>query len=155
MELVSIFLLLAVVLLVAFFVSTPLLVQKRNVRRDDLAFSSLMAERDRVLSAIQELDFDHTLGKIPEDEYPIQREVLVKKGVGILRQLDEYEGVSKKTPRKPSPVPPIANDDEIEDLIASRRSGRKEKMGGFCPNCGNPMLLSDRFCPKCGQSVRK
>jgi hypothetical protein len=43
-----------------------------------------------------------------------------------------------------------AVDDEIESRVAARRSERKDKSGGFCPNCGKPVLSSDRFCPHCG-----
>jgi predicted amidophosphoribosyltransferase len=45
-------------------------------------------------------------------------------------------------------------DDDIESLIAARRSERKEKSAGFCPNCGRPILSSDRFCPHCGKVIK-
>ena len=52
-------------------------------------------------------------------------------------------------------VPVLAEgDDDLEALIASRKAGRKEKSGGFCPKCGKPILRSDRFCPHCGKSIK-
>jgi zinc-ribbon domain len=154
MELASIFLLLAFLALVAFYVTRPFVIRTRSTRGDDPALSALLAERDRILTAIQELDFDYTLGKIPADEYPAQREMLVQNGAAILRQLDERPGANKKPTAKPVPERSTSSDDEIEDLIASRRAIRKEKTGGFCPKCGKPVLLSDRFCPKCGHSLK-
>ena len=154
MELASIFLLLAVLALVVFYVARPFVTRARTTRADDPVLSALLAERDRILTAIQELDFDYTLGKIPADEYPSQREMLVQSGAGILRQLDEHPGAIRKPAAKPVVPPATSSDDEIEDLIASRRSMRKEKTGGFCPKCGKPVLLSDRFCPKCGHSLK-
>jgi ribosomal protein S27AE len=156
MELAAVFLLLAVVLLVGFYVTIPFFSRLRTVRGVDQTASALMAERDRVLAALQELDFDRALGKISEEEYPVQRETLVQRGADILRQLDERQ-VAAKPVAKPAakPVAPAASsDDDLEDLIAARRSVRKEKTGGFCPQCGTPVLLSDRFCPKCGYSIK-
>lgn len=154
MELVSVFLLLALLALVAFYVTRPFVTRTRSTRSDDPALSALLAERDRILIAIQELDFDYTLGKIPADDYPAQRELLVQNGAAILRQLDERPDVDRKPVAKPVAARTTSSDDEIEDLIASRRANRKEKTGGFCPKCGKPVLLSDRFCPKCGHSLK-
>ena len=44
-----------------------------------------------MLTALSELDFDYTLGKIPEEDYPVQRTVLLQKGAGLLRQLDDLD----------------------------------------------------------------
>jgi hypothetical protein len=151
-NMLSVFLLLFVLLLVAFYVARPFVTRVRSVRAADQALSTLLAERDRVLTALQELDFDYTLGKIPADDYPAQREALVQRGAAILRQLDE-RGVADKKPASRLPAP-ASTDDDLEDLIARRRSARKEKTGGFCPQCGKTVLLSDRFCPKCGYSLK-
>jgi len=163
MELAALFLLLAVALLVGLYVTIPFFSRVRAVRGVNQAASTLMAERDRVLAALQELDFDRTLGKVSEEEYPVQREALLKRGADILRQLDELQTAKAavEPARKPAPKPETkmavsasASDDDLEDLIAARRAARKEKTGGFCPQCGTPVLLSDRFCPKCGHSLK-
>jgi hypothetical protein len=163
MELAAVFLLLAVVLLTGFYVTIPFFSRLRTVRGVDQAASALMAERDRVLAALQELEFDHALGKISEEEYPVQRETLVQRGADILRRLDEHQAAkSAAEPARKSAAKPVVKpaapatpfDDDLEDLIAARRSARKEKTGGFCPQCGTPILLSDRFCPKCGYSIK-
>jgi hypothetical protein len=152
MDLLSLFLLLFVLLLVGLYVAGPFVARLRGVRGVDQGYSSLLAERDRVLNALQELDFDNTLGKIPADDYPAQREALVQHGAAILRQLDERSGADRK-PAARTPAP-ASTDDDLEDLIAKRRSARKGKTGGFCPKCGKPVLLADRFCPKCGYSLK-
>jgi rubrerythrin len=164
MELAAVFLLLAVVLLAGFYVTIPFFSRLRTVRSVDQTASALMAERDRVLAALQELEFDHTLGKISEEEYPVQRETLVQRGADILRQLDERQvaksaaeparkSVAKSTAKPAAPA--VQFDDDIEDLVAARRAARKEKTGGFCPQCGTPILVSDSFCPKCGHSLKQ
>jgi hypothetical protein len=159
MNAASIFLLLAVALLAGLYVAVPFFTRLRAARTVDQTASTLMAERDRVLAALQELDFDRALGKISEEEYPVQREALVKRGADILRQLDERQAAkpAAEPARKPSAkvaAPAVSSDDDLEDLIAARRAVRKEKTGGFCPQCGTPILISDRFCPKCGYSIK-
>ena len=42
----------------------------RRVTEEEHELSALMAERDRVINSLQELDFDFKLGKIPEEDYP-------------------------------------------------------------------------------------
>ncbi|KAF0107744.1 MAG: hypothetical protein FD146_1375 [Anaerolineaceae bacterium] len=152
MDLLAAFLLLFVLALAALYVARPFATRLRSVRGVDQALSTLLAERDRVLTALQELDFDNTLGKIPAGDYPAQREMLVQRGAAILRLLDERSGADRK-PAARTPAP-ASTDDDLEDLIAKRRSARREKTGGFCPQCGKPVLLSDRFCPKCGHSLK-
>jgi len=154
MQLASVFLLLIVFLLVALYVALPFVRRVRGVRGVDQALSALLTERDRVLTALQELDFDNSLGKIPAEEYPSQRAVLVQRGAEILRQLDERPATAMKPAATSNILAPAASDDDFEDLIAKRRSKRNGKTGGFCPQCGKPVLLSDQFCPKCGHSLK-
>ena len=92
MDLGSIFLILALLILVGLYIGRPLIEDKGNVsvlqETEDHNRSMLMAERDRILNALQELDFDHALGKIPEEDYPQQRTMLLTRGATILRELD-------------------------------------------------------------------
>ncbi|NOY99131.1 MAG: zinc ribbon domain-containing protein [Chloroflexi bacterium] len=168
MDIGAIFLLLALLILVALFLAQPFMERRaRRTTDEEHELSTLMAERDRVLDALQELDFDHELGKIPAEDYPKQRAALLKKGAEALRQLDAYQ---EGTPaadaesrleaaiaaRRADAARPVSSedafgDDELESLIAARRSARKEKSGGFCPHCGRPILRSDQFCPNCGK----
>lgn len=161
MDLGSLFLILALALAVTLFVSQPFLKQPSNAitgsaaafNSNEHSRSALQAERDRVLDALQELDFDQALGKIPAEDYPIQRGSLIARGVEVLRELDGVD------PRAANPLEDAIADrwdanigavDPLEDQIAARRRAREEKSVGFCPKCGHPLQKSDRFCPKCG-----
>lgn len=177
MELGAILLILALALLVSFFVAQPFL-ERRTVKlvsSDDHQVSSLLADRDRLITALQELDFDHTLGKIPAEDYPIMRAELLQHAADVLRRLDEFAPATGKGSRKVAAesrveaavaarradaalgqsenVVPAANDDDIEELIAARRAARKEKTAGFCAQCGKPLMKSDKFCPACGKPI--
>jgi len=184
MDLGSVFLTLALLILVGLFISRPFFERQEGIPEispdsEDHKRSTLMAERDRVLTALQELDFDYALGKIPEQDYPGQRALLLQRGAETLRQLDALQVeageaqddveariedalASRRAERGPArqasagravSAVVAAPDDELEALIANRRRVRQEKAAGFCPQCGGPVQKSDRFCPKCGAKI--
>jgi hypothetical protein len=179
MEIAALLLTLGVTVLVGLYLYAPLLERRaRRVTQEEHELSALMAERDRVVNSLQELDFDFKLGKIPEEDYPAQRAWLLQNGADILRRIDALapspssngRGMPKnqagkqdtetmleqaiaarragKSARNPQP-----NDDDIESMIAARRKSRRDKSAGFCPNCGKPVLTSDKFCPSCGKPL--
>lgn len=84
MDIGSILLILGLLLLVTLFIARPLM-EKRSVvvSQEEHELSALLAERDRLLNALQELDFDYAMGKIPEEEYPAQRSVLLQRGAEV------------------------------------------------------------------------
>lgn len=176
MDLGSVMLILALALGVGLFVSLPFTSHKATEKlvadqktADDLDHqrSTLLAEHDRVLTALQELEFDQALGKIPAEDYPVQRAVLMKSGAEVLRQLDTLQpektnGISVEdrleaevaSRRVEGRRAPSNGDDDIERAIAARRRERQEKSGGFCPKCGSPVLNSDVFCARCGNTLK-
>ena len=157
MEPGAIFLVLGVLVIVVLFVAQPFAKHWRVTVQSSHEISTLLAERERALTALMELDFDNGIGKIPAEEYSIQRAGLIQKGSDILRQLDEIQA-AKSSPFEESVEPAaveqhvnLPSDEDLEDLIAKRRAMRKQKTAGFCHNCGKPILQSDQFCPSCGQ----
>ena len=177
MDIGSIFLILGLFVLVGLFVARPIVERKAvSVSQEDRQASGLLAERDQILNALQELDFDFTLGKIPEADYPSQRGALLQRGADILRQLDalhpdnnhdeaesrleaviaarRLDAASRRVaPNGAAGRVVLTPDDDLEAVIASRRREHKEKASGFCPQCGRPVQKSDRFCPKCGATL--
>jgi rubrerythrin len=172
MDIGAIFLLLSVVLLTGLFVARPFLEHRRisSVSANDQELSAFLAERDRLITALQELDFDHTLGKIPVQDYPAMRANLLQRASDVLRNLDAHQPQPANAADAESRVEAVIaarradaavekdekyviSDDDLEEMVASRRASRKEKSAGFCPKCGKPVLRSDRYCPHCGKSI--
>ena len=168
MQITAIFFTLAILILVAIYLYAPFMEQRaRRVTEEEHELSTLLAERDRVINSLQELDFDYKLGKIPEEDYSSQRTSLLQKGADILRQIDtiapqpvsvhdadaRIEKAIAARRADASVVRPELSDDEVESMIAARHKSHKEKSSGFCPKCGKPVMISDRFCPSCGKSL--
>src|SRR5512134_1460717 len=118
MEITAILVSLALLILVAVYLYAPFVQRRaRRVTEEEHDLSALLAERDRVINSLQELDFDFKLGKIPAEDYPEQRAALLQKGADILRQLDEL-----------APVSSSANNAEvrIEKAAAAQRADSAE-----------------------------
>lgn len=175
MDIGSIFLIFGLLILVGLFVSRPLFekqgIESSYTNQREHQISSLMAEHERLLDAIQELDFDHVLGKIPEEAYSPQRASLLQRGADVLRELDSIQPAPSADKAEDRLEAAIAarraittaqngqrrirpgSDDQFEQMIANRRRERSEKSAGFCPSCGGPLQKSDQFCPKCGTKI--
>lgn len=182
----SLLLILAVIVVVALFIFQPFLrnqaVRSSNSdvanaeKEQDHLRSSLMAERDRILTALQELDFDYALGKVPEDEYPIQRTALLKNGADVLRKLENIKLV--RTPAKFAQEGPADTmESKIEAAVLARRAdavkaGGPQPAKAFSSTNGGVKkkdeiedLIASRkrerkessagFCPGCGKPVQK
>ena len=172
MELIgSLVLLVILIVLIVLLVTQPLTSRRPPEMQGSQVLSSLLAERDRVLNILKELDFDNSLGKIPAETYSSQRASLVQQGAEVLRKIDQLAPVSEIVTTIPTGnedrVEAILSArrarqsagadksvDKVESLLASRRKNRAGKSGTFCSHCGRPLSTSDRFCPGCGQPVQ-
>jgi hypothetical protein len=167
MEPTAILLILTVLLLAAAFIGRPFYIKDARYSRKlnpaegaakdkfDHIHSSLLAEKERILSSIQELDFDYSLHKVPEDLYPVQRGELLQQAAGLLKELENmgFTQETKSTSTSKSSNKVATDYDELEEMIAKRKTEIKEKSSGFCPRCGRAIQESDRFCPKCGFTI--
>ena len=124
---------------VPFFDATSGSAARRASGRRRLA---LHERKEQLYSSIKELEFDHSVGKLSDDEYRRQRGALEDQAVAILRELDQPNGYPTSEQR-------VAR---IERDIAEMRS-RGDRPGtpaSFCTACGAPGAASHRFCSQCG-----
>ena len=183
MDLGAILLIFSILILVVIFVSRPLLLSQPDqagtsqADAQDHKRSELLAEYERAIGALQELDFDNALGKIPAEEYPAQRAELLASGAETLKKIDALQAeipagnveerleaaiaarradqvaVGGTSSGNFAVTAAAVGEDPLEAMISARRQNRQEKSGGFCPRCGRPVLNSDRFCPHCGMTL--
>ena len=116
MDIGSLLLGLALLVVVVFIAGRPLLEQAGQREQPATPAEQLINSRERVLVQLRDLDFDDATGKINAEDYAAQRAKLVAEGVAILKQLDAL-GV---TPEEAAATP----DDAIEAAVAQRRAGR-------------------------------
>lgn len=161
MDIGSILLLLALVVLVTAYVASPLRTaqKRRTPDAESIELSELLAERERVLDALAELDFDNDMGKIPDELYPVQREALVKRGAAVLKLLDERTPGGQAASEVPEAIAAVVSDDPVEALINARKiakssgNAKNNTNAKFCPNCGTGLQTGDKFCVSCGEKV--
>ncbi len=138
--------------------------------REAHEISSLMAERDRIINALQELDFDHAIGKIPAQDYPVQRAALLQKGADILKKLDSLALTPGSSPREASwknnNHSGESVEDRVESAVAARRADRAATSAQppIAPNDDEIESLiaarrtarkekSGGFCTRCGKPI--
>ena len=172
MDLGSIMLIASSGILVCILLSRPFFVHNSGdanlrirsaVQKGEQEHSSLMAEKERILTALRDLDFDNQLGKIPAEDYAGQRSELLQHGAGVLKQLDLLEGKNPEQTNGQNKEVQVNNrrvgslskeeNDVLEDMIALHRNSHKDKAAGFCPGCGKPVHKTDQFCPRCGRAI--
>jgi hypothetical protein len=167
----SLLLLLIVIVLILLFVTRPLTSRWRTEVEGNQVLSTLLAEHDRVLNSLKELDFDYSLGKIPAEAYPVQRAYLVQQGAELLREIDRLAPALEAVPslasnrkdqveailfarRTRQATSAVTGEDEVENFVAKRRKIRTVKSGMFCSQCGRPLSNSEHFCPNCGHPIQ-
>ena len=149
MDIVSLLIILTLALMAGAYIANPLLNQRRiAMAPGDRRLSSLQAERDRVLKALEELDMDHAMEKIVGEDYEGRRMELLTQGAGALRALDELRAEAAES----SP------DENLEALleaeVAGLRSPARHPSSETCPRCGESVREGDEFCARCGERLR-
>jgi hypothetical protein len=98
MNLIAYLLILAAAFVVSLWVSRPFnQPQPASVKPGKQAYiddvEALESEHQRLLDALQELDFDHAQGKLDEVDYAEQRSGLLQSGAGVLKQIDDHNHI--------------------------------------------------------------
>lgn len=153
MDLGSILLGLAVLILVAAFVLRPVLQPSpAGPPPDSRHLSELQAERDRILDLLREMDLDSTMGKLLPEDYRVQREALAMRGAVVLRQIDESGGSALEPAGQD---PSVDSEAELEAAVRRLRSRQSDGKARdqFCGQCGAGLQAGDRFCANCGEPV--
>jgi rubrerythrin len=119
----------------------------------------LNSEKESMYSALKEIDFDYSTGKLSKEDYDelekrskTQAVALLKEIDGIMDKtyiLDLDEEIEKqiRVIRKSE----ITDNQEIEkEIIRVRQSRVLENSRSICSVCGKEHKLDDHFCSKCG-----
>lgn len=128
------------------YVILPFLRKPKKARTSLTLSGDLPGQREVVLSALRDLDFDFKTGKIGEEDYHPLREQLLVEAAQYMQEENK-------------------NEDRLEQMIQARRTAKQQ--GGGCPRCEAPVRagqhfcskcgfdLSDELCPTCGKNIKK
>lgn len=119
MPLGSFLLLLALLVLVALFVANPLIEADEPAESASSETSHWLAERERALDALAELDADYKMGKVPEEVYSEQRQLLLGQGAEALEHLDQLAATQTGGPR--------AAGDNLDAMIAAYKKSKEPR----------------------------
>jgi hypothetical protein len=109
---------------VLLFVFTPLFVKHDTMTQTTQRESrrrQMREESERVFEAIRELDFDHRMGKIEDDDYKDMRDRYQAQAVELMKSLDKTNG---RADRVHAESLPKAIDEGLEQEIAAIREAR-------------------------------
>ena len=110
-------------------------------------YDSLLAERERLLSSIEELDLDLELKKIAPSEHALDRNLLLSQAADVLKELDRYSK-SKSSQKGKSKK---AKADDLEKMIQERRKKLADGTTVYCSSCGKTITAGAQFCSHCGE----
>jgi hypothetical protein len=115
---------------VAVLVAMPLLRRESETGAESLHIQKqrerLLAYYERVLTNLRDLDEDHATGKMPDEDYAVEREDWMQRGIEVLKTLDTLD--------EHSVIPEsihdeAAVDEAIDDAIEAAIAARRKAMG--------------------------
>ena len=132
MEIPSIFIGLALLAAALAYISLPF--RQKQLKSPNSAHAQTQSEgqREVILSALRDLDFDFKTGKISEEDYTPLRIQLVAEAARYIETEEKEE-------------------QQLEALIQTRRAA--QRTSSACQHCGAPMRADQRFCSKCGSAA--
>lgn len=122
-------------------VAYPIFVSSRAVAASSAATAAekleeLLAQRDAALTALRDLNFDHRVGKITDEDFVAFEAHLKQVAANALRALDEWE---------------LDADRALQPVLADRKpAGAGDR---HCPACGHVAAAQDKFCAVCGAAL--
>jgi RNA polymerase subunit RPABC4/transcription elongation factor Spt4 len=141
-----------------FFVASPFRFKeppKQSVRSD--VKMATVNQRQAVLLALRDLDFDYQAGKVADEDYHTLRAELLNEAAQVIqgqeRQNEAIETLiqsRRKTRSNPQP-PSKAKSDKLAEKLCKNCQAPLHDGAMFCTKCGAP--TKEVVCPKCNQSI--
>jgi Double zinc ribbon len=105
----------------------------------------LLARRDAAFQALRDLNFDHRVGKVSDEDFVVFEANLKEGAAASLQALDAWESATD-----------VSLDPVLERAIEARRATLAAALLGSersCPACGRPAFADDKFCAACGTAL--
>ena len=104
----------------------------------------LTERKEQLFASIKELEFDHRVGKISQDDHDSLRAELESQAVEVL------SGLHRLDAQDPDRGLHLRIEEDVRVLASDREAARPCADSGSCPDCGRAREPGHRFCPDCG-----
>lgn len=145
----------AIIFLAAFYyLAQPFLTSKRI---EKFAFQSpdqkedLLLKKNEIISCIKDIEFDHQLKKISDEDFKQLYQETFNEGTEILRNLDKIQDLAPLKDKEPILTKPDPNGKKEIKREEQETENRKKKE--FCPHCGESLVVEANFCAYCGTQI--
>jgi hypothetical protein len=106
------------------------------------ARAAIEREKALVLRSIKDLEFDHAMGKVSNQDFADMGQRLRTRAAGLLRQLDAGAAYSTQI------------EEELARRLAAAGAAPAETPAArFCTQCGSPTAAGSKFCGQCGHRL--
>ena len=99
-------------------------------------------EKTLVLRSIKELEFDHAMGKVSDQDFAEMGLRLRTRAAGLMRQLDAGASYSSQIEQELA-----------RRLAAAAPTDTESRAGRFCTQCGAATAARAKFCGQCGTAL--
>jgi hypothetical protein len=124
---------LAILCAALLFISYPLYRREQagaaGLALSESDFSDLLYRKEAVYTALKDLDFDHSTGKIDDADYHSIKASLEGEAISLLERIENFEKGVQPAGAKPAST------------------------ARFCPSCGAETQKTHRFCASCGAKL--
>jgi hypothetical protein len=144
------------------FVLWPLFSAKAkpyHTENDEL--SELLVRKEGIMAAIKDLEFDHQVGKVSEEDYQrfdarLRRQAIIymqqiekiaPQATGLEDALEAEIARQRRIANGKDAVPAKVETTKVVGAAPTLSSSR------FCTTCGEPLLPGHKFCANCGTPV--
>ena len=135
-ELFSLILMSAILIGLGVFVSQPLLrARPENILQDeyvDTPLHHLLSRKDSIYTAMKDLEFDYSTGKLSDEDYEALRDKFERQAAEALKDIDDLGAGVKRRPAK-------QKKETVKDPV--------------CEACGFKYGPDDKFCQSCGTQL--
>lgn len=121
----NILIMLLLLCVVAFFVGYPLIKPEYDSEEQNLAREKLKAEKDAVMTTLNEIEFDYQMGKLAEDDYEMMKNKYQVTALEILKEEDDRKIKNNKGKNSGKELTSI--DDEIERELQQMRAKKADR----------------------------
>ncbi|MEZ4616656.1 MAG: zinc ribbon domain-containing protein [Caldilineaceae bacterium] len=142
------------------------------INDEDERFTELLARKDRSLRTLKELEFDHQVGKISDEDYQRLQERLSRQAIVLIQQVEKItpattameaalEAEIVKLRRVQPKIPAVNGATSPEHAVNGEQSNgvaeprKNEQSVHFCTECGTRVESTFKFCANCGAPVAK